>query len=270
MAPIVDDTTADHTADSHVSFLESVLPFYKRDIRSIAYLVGDNCSVNTRLADLLNVPFIGCASHRLNLAVKLFLAEYEHQLDQIQQLMRKLRGLNKAAKLRVFYFFLRKLRQTTRWSSTYKMLERYFKLRPLLDEDDDEITELMPSRRHENRLKALLSELGDFQSATMKLQDDNLTLLDVRDIFDALIEKHSVVEKYLAADANIVKDKVFDGVRFIPPTSNTVERLFSVAKHTLSHHRQRMLPIHLETVLFLKMNRRFRDANTVAAIVNAK
>eukprot|EP00644_Phytophthora_capsici_P009925 jgi/Phyca11/119688/e_gw1.39.370.1 len=134
----------------------------------------------------------------------------------------------------------------------------------------------------------------------MKLQDDILTLLDVRDIFDALIEKHSVVEKYLAADANITvpaittpdtahrrrqgfadtvlaarkkqrcAKKVFDGVRFIPPTSNTVERLFSVAKHTLSHHRQRMLPIHLETVLFLKMNRRFWDANTVAAIVNAK
>lgn len=36
----------------------------------------------------------------------------------------------------------------------------------------------------------------------MKLQDDNVTLLDVRDIFDALIEKHSVVKKYLAADAN--------------------------------------------------------------------
>lgn len=64
--------------------------------------------------------------------------------------------------------------------------------------------------------------------------------------------------------------KIFDGVLFIPPTSNTVERLFSVAKHTLFHHRQRMLPIHLETVLFLKMNRRFWDANTVAAIVNAK
>ncbi|EEY65209.1 uncharacterized protein PITG_23339 [Phytophthora infestans T30-4] len=130
----------------------------------------------------------------------------------------------------------------------------------------------------------------------MKLQDDNVTLLDVRDIFDALIEKHSVVKKYLAADANTWTSserahgrpqgfaervlatrkkrrgakKIFDGVLFIPPTSNTVERLFSVAKHTLSHHRQRMLPIHLETVLFLKMNRRSWDANTVAAIVNAK
>ncbi|EEY59749.1 uncharacterized protein PITG_22355 [Phytophthora infestans T30-4] len=50
----------------------------------------------------------------------------------------------------------------------------------------------------------------------------------------------------------------------------TRKKAARVAKHTLFHHRQRMLPIHLETVLFLKMNRRFWDANTVAAIVNAK
>ncbi|KAG3243579.1 hypothetical protein PI124_g11599 [Phytophthora idaei] len=191
----------------------------------------------------------------------------------------------------------------------YKMLERYFELHPVLDADDDGIMELMPSRRQVNRLKVLLGKLVDFQSATMKLQDDGMTLLDVRDIFDALIEKHPVVGTYLSADAAIIKDpdfesacvlalchpdstsgrpqsfadkvlaarkkqrtakKMFDGVRFIPPMSNSVERLFSVAKHTLSHHRQRMLPIHLETVLFLKMNRRFWDANTVERVVNAK
>ncbi|KAF1784144.1 hypothetical protein GQ600_15448 [Phytophthora cactorum] len=76
-----------------------VLPFYKRDTSNISYLVGDNCSVNTKLADLLEVSFIGSASHRLDLAVNLFLSEYEPQLEQVQQLMQKLRGLNKAAKL---------------------------------------------------------------------------------------------------------------------------------------------------------------------------
>ncbi|EGZ09016.1 hypothetical protein PHYSODRAFT_524535 [Phytophthora sojae] len=130
----------------------------------------------------------------------------------------------------------------------------------------------------------------------MKLQEDSTTLLDVRDIFDALVEKHPVVDKYHAADAAIVKDpdfeaarpqgfadqvlsarkkqrtaqKKFGGVRHIPPTSNAVERLFSVAKHTLSNHRQGMLPVHLETVLFLKLNRRFWNAGTVTKVVNGQ
>ncbi|KAG3109864.1 hypothetical protein PI124_g12106 [Phytophthora idaei] len=95
MAPIVNDNTDDRTVESHVSFLEGVLSFYKRDTSNISYLVGDNCSVNTKLADLLEAPFIGSASHRLDLAVNLFLSEYEPQLEQVQ----KLRGLNKAAKL---------------------------------------------------------------------------------------------------------------------------------------------------------------------------
>ncbi|KAG2962369.1 hypothetical protein JG687_00008468 [Phytophthora cactorum] len=215
----------------------------------------------------------------------------------------------------------------------YKMLERYFELHPVLDADDVGIMELMPSRRQVNSLKVLLGKLVDFQSATMKLQDDGMTLLAVQDIFDAFIEKHPVVGTYLSADAAIIKDpdfesacvlalsgriegftgdqqlmlhpfettpqavipdstaghpqsfadkvlaarkkqrtakKMFDGVLFISPMSNSVERLFSVVKHTLSHHRQRMLPIHLETVLFLKMNRRFWDANSVERVVNAK
>ncbi|KAF1795230.1 hypothetical protein GQ600_24863 [Phytophthora cactorum] len=114
---------------------KGILPFYKRDTSNISYLVGDNCSVNTKLADLLEAPFIGSASHRLDLAVNLFLSQYAPQLEQVQQLMQKLRGLNKAAKL---------------------------------------------------------------------------LLLDVRDIFDALIKKHPAVGTYLTASAAIVKDPDFE------------------------------------------------------------
>ncbi|KAE9192667.1 hypothetical protein PF005_g18370 [Phytophthora fragariae] len=88
LAPIADDGVEDQTAESHVAFLAGIQPFFKRDISSIIYLVGDNCSVNTRLADLLQVSFIGCASHRLNLVVNVYLSDYEPLLDQMQQLMR--------------------------------------------------------------------------------------------------------------------------------------------------------------------------------------
>lgn len=106
------------------------------------------------------------------------------------------------------------------------MLKRYFELRPAPDADGDDVMELMPSRRQENRLNVLLGELADFQSATMVLQDDNMTLLDVRDIFDALIEKHHAVVTYLATHAAIVKDPVFEGACVLA-LSDRVEELTS-------------------------------------------
>ncbi|ETP29559.1 hypothetical protein F442_21330 [Phytophthora nicotianae P10297] len=63
--------------------------------------------------------------------------------------------------------------------------------------------------------------------------------------------------------------RTYDGVRFIPPTSNAVERLFSKARHVLSFHRQGILPIRLEMLLFLRVNRRFWSAATVSKLVNA-
>eukprot|EP00644_Phytophthora_capsici_P017113 jgi/Phyca11/130679/e_gw1.96.121.1 len=128
-----------------------------------------------------------------------------------------------------------------------------------------------------------------------------LTLLDVCDIFDALVVKHPIGIKYLTADASIDKNgarsghgqakrrhrtqgfaeqvllhqtqrtarKYFRGVRYISPTSNNIERLFSVAKHALSLHRHGMLPIHLETALFSKLNRRFWKAAIVVKVNHA-
>ncbi|KAH9142878.1 hypothetical protein AeRB84_013074, partial [Aphanomyces euteiches] len=46
-------------------------------------------------------------------------------------------------------------------------------------------------------------------------------------------------------------------LKFIPPTSNLVERLFSRAKLVKSDRRMRMLPIHLEMLTFLSSKKRF-------------
>ncbi|KAG6952536.1 hypothetical protein JG688_00013238 [Phytophthora aleatoria] len=85
---------------THVKFLEGRLPFFDRDIADIVYLVGDICAVNTKLSDLLTIPLVGSASHRLNLAVQRFMADHDFLLNKIQVLMRKLRNLNHSAKLR--------------------------------------------------------------------------------------------------------------------------------------------------------------------------
>ncbi|KAG6951257.1 hypothetical protein JG688_00013807 [Phytophthora aleatoria] len=49
-----------------------------------------------------------------------------------------------------------------------------------------------------------------------------------------------------------------------PPTSNTVERFFSVGKATFGLQRQRLQPATLEMILFLRMNDALWDSNVVS------
>ncbi|KAF4148370.1 hypothetical protein GN958_ATG02441 [Phytophthora infestans] len=66
-----------------------------------------------------------------------------------------------------------------------------------------------------------------------------------------------------------VAAQAYGAVRFLPPTCNAVERLFSKVRYVLSLHRHNSLPICLEMLLFLKINRRFWEAATVSKVVNA-
>ncbi|ETO81056.1 hypothetical protein F444_04573 [Phytophthora nicotianae P1976] len=58
-----------------------------------------------------------------------------------------------------------------------------------------------------------------------------------------------------------------DQVAAIASTSNVVDRLFSQAKAVVGMHRQAMTPLHLESILFLKVNRSYWSAATVRKVV---
>ncbi|KAG3063193.1 hypothetical protein PC121_g12277 [Phytophthora cactorum] len=79
--------------------------------------------------------------------------------------MKFLRGTNQAAKLRQRTPLRPVTRQATRWSSTFAMVERYFKLKPFLDAVDDELAVYMPSPLEDKRLCGALDELKDFESS---------------------------------------------------------------------------------------------------------
>ncbi|KAG2786613.1 hypothetical protein PC116_g10761 [Phytophthora cactorum] len=226
MAPVMDEPGDHLTAEGHLMAIERFLPFFGKTIQGVKFLVGDNCAVNKRLAKLMKVPLVGCASHRLNLAVRDFLRPHESALEEVQQLMRKQRTLNQAAKLRYanfvicdlvsqfFYWHLywtkivcvfnrvktplvSVLRQDTRWSSTFSMLDRYFRLREFLSADDEDIADLLPSRSVHRKLEDLLSKLRFVESISKKLQSDGLTLLDARYLFDGLLEQRPSFSNYL-------------------------------------------------------------------------
>ncbi|KUF96014.1 ADP-ribosylation factor 2-B [Phytophthora nicotianae] len=335
IAPIIDDEISDHTASSNVKILDVILSYYGRSKASIAYIVGDNCSVNGAAADQLQVPMVGCASHRLNLAVNLLLAGDDKLLDKIQKLMYKVKNLLLVSAKSRRKTLLRPVpRQDTRWSSTFAIVNRYFELKEFLsDDDEDELTGFLPTHREEKQLKSILANPMMFESISKRLQSaDAVTLLDVRDLFDALIAQTPEVAHYLAADAAIVKSPVFeracvsvllgrkgalsdddkamleplaagaaplssssettsldegfatvtlerarrlrqatsrfnDQIAVIVPTSNVVERFFSQAKAVVGMHCQAMTPLHVESILFLKVNRSYWSAATVRKVI---
>jgi hypothetical protein len=127
IAPPYDEQS--FTAETHKAFIIDVLELYGKGSSSLVYLVGDNAPVNTCLADLLEVPFIGCASHRFNLACQKYLEDYELQLSSISRLMVTLRNIKQARKLRTKTTLSPVLRNDSRCSSTYSMLKRFFEIR---------------------------------------------------------------------------------------------------------------------------------------------
>jgi uncharacterized CHY-type Zn-finger protein len=68
LAPLLNETS--FTADEHITFFGELLTLYGKSIDNVAFFVGDNCETNQCISRRLNIPLIGCAAHKLNLAVK--------------------------------------------------------------------------------------------------------------------------------------------------------------------------------------------------------
>ncbi|ETN19036.1 hypothetical protein PPTG_04453 [Phytophthora nicotianae INRA-310] len=208
---LIGEDGGDHSAEGHRVFLDSMLQRdYDKSLHDCLFTVGDNCAVNRRLATIAHLPLIGCASHRLNFAVQAYLQSYKDELDSIPNLMRKLRTLNHAAKLRAKTSLRPVLRHDTRWSSTYAMVGRYFCLAGFIEADDEDMCELMPSPRSVKRLLSLLSDLKRIEYVSKSLQCGTTTILDVRLWFDGLIEVEPSFAEYLAPRARIVHSPDFE------------------------------------------------------------
>ncbi len=119
-------------ADNRVEFLKFTLEIYGKGVEDVVALIGDNCNSNKAVATNLRCQFIGCSSHRLNLAVKAIIADEQYIIDRVHEVMEKLRYPIAAAKLRKLTYLTSQLNNDTRWSSTYAMLDRYKKLREFL------------------------------------------------------------------------------------------------------------------------------------------
>ncbi|KAG4060617.1 hypothetical protein PC123_g4483 [Phytophthora cactorum] len=81
MAPLVQAPGQDLSTQGHVDFLRDKLSQdYGKTLENCLYLVGDKCATKRRLASLMGVPLVGCASRRLNLATQSLLENFKDEL----------------------------------------------------------------------------------------------------------------------------------------------------------------------------------------------
>ena len=143
-------------------------------------------------------------------STKKYLEEYEEPLSKISRLMVTLRNVKQAGKLRTKTKLSPVLRNDTRWSSTYQMLKRFFEIKDFIDAGDRALAVNLPSGLEVVTLQEVMKDLEEFESATKLLQDSKRTLLEVRAIFDGLLENYPSMHHYISGESSFVHSPAFE------------------------------------------------------------
>ena len=230
------------TAEDIGDYFFDVLALYDRDYACIEFVTGDNAYVNSAFCTKLEawilretgirrcVPLVGCASHKLNLAVQLLCSDpdWSEAIDTVHTLMCSLRSLKNRVKLAVVTKAAPEVRNDTRWRSVYLMLKKYLKL---VEETDnfrlcafDRVTRgLIPDNleSHEDdehqtvfsTVKLIVKTLKKFDEVCLWLQKDDpseVKMSRVRFFFDRLISEYPVLRQHLGKDSSLVHCPDFD------------------------------------------------------------
>uniref|UniRef100_H3H146 Uncharacterized protein n=1 Tax=Phytophthora ramorum TaxID=164328 RepID=H3H146_PHYRM len=185
-------------AEVHIEMFMRVLALYNKNTSMVALLVGDSCSTNQKIATLLELPLVGCASHRYNLAVNRYLAAYETELAALNHRM-----------LANFTDLVPIKRNMTRWSSTFEMVLRYKRIRDAIRQVDA-VEENVPTGAIHKKLMSLLEHLKKLANVCKTLQDESTSMADVRLLFDKVTDDYFVMVNHLRSSAKIVHTPVFE------------------------------------------------------------
>lgn len=115
-------------ADEHTVSLEVIFDVVENVLDNLVALVGKDFSVNQYINSKPGINLVGCASYNFRLEVKEVLSAKKSKNANVHQLIKKLRTSLLSAKLRRETHLRPKFNNTTRWNSTYKMLQEHMKL----------------------------------------------------------------------------------------------------------------------------------------------
>lgn len=223
------------TAEDIGDYLSDILICYGHDLSSIEFLTGDNAYVNDALCSKIEawlfrqknirriIPLIGCASHKLNLAVQYLCSELHNPdwylvITRVHALMVSLKTLKNRVRLAVVTSLNPEVRNDTRWRSTFLMLRKYLKLVTATDNFsacsfDRSTLNLIPTDDENEIVKEIIKSLKKFDEMCCWLQKDDpsdVKMSKVRFYFDKLIADFPVTQNYLGKDSDLVHSPDFD------------------------------------------------------------
>lgn len=132
-------------------------------------------------------------------------------------------------------------------------------------------------------LNAKIIQSPLFESAIIKIQNNEENKLSIEEKLAVIrLKKTSVVDPNINNDElsfserALKKNKLssitsseYVNTNFVIPTSNDVERLFSMSKRVFSAKRRGLSTLTLEALMFLKCNRDLWNLSSVSEIVNS-
>ena len=129
--------------------------------------------------------------------------------------MSKLKTLKISLVLRPHTKLKPKMRNKTRWSSTFEMIERYFRFKDdgVLDrllEDEEDIEVFLLSPIEERRLRELQKLVQPSHRVTLELQNPNITFARMRGLFDHVMLNYATMNQYIATNSTIVHSPCFE------------------------------------------------------------
>lgn len=208
---------------------------YDKNIENVVALIGDNVNTKRAFARRVGPDFVGCDSHRFNLAAKDILVSYEDIVEKVHRLMKKMSFQIPAAKLRKLTHLRPKLRNDTRWSSTYVMLQRYIQVHEIIKQIElPEVQELRLCDGDHVEVERLFRLLGDLQSVTKELQFEDVGLCLACVLFDGVMEKHPQASSRLRPRSPLVENPAFE--RGVCKVKNGEEHALTCAERKSLQH----------------------------------
>ncbi|EGZ21794.1 hypothetical protein PHYSODRAFT_247318 [Phytophthora sojae] len=276
-APV--EVEEDMGAQSQYDLIADTLSRYNKPWIAVKFMVGDNCSVNQCIGRNEGaIPFIGCASHRFNLAVKDFLKTEDELIAKVHALMTKLRTIKGRALLRRVSHLSPLLRNDTRWSSTTAAFAAARRAKALeKDLEKFEVVKESPALKSRLAATAPIVNNPHLELGLVKLQrEEALTAaersacaefrLTTLERAPAREDGNSSIVKAVFKKRKAPRRSQYVDVAYVPPTSNECERFFSAAKLVLTDVRKSLSPTMLEMLMCLQYNRDLWDVNTVEQV----
>lgn len=123
ISPLENEAAMD--ADEHLNFMTFLLEVFGKTWENVITVFLYYVSTNKSIVTPQNLPLIGCANRRINVAVKDIFSDIGPILAKINSFMVRLKKPLQRENLQLHTAYLLKVHNATRWSFTFEMVLWY-------------------------------------------------------------------------------------------------------------------------------------------------